>query len=430
VIARHPEKGPHVREGVTFVHAADLHLDAPFQGIGVQDARVGAELADATYRAFAAVVDTCLERKVDFLVIAGDAYNSADKSLRAQLRFRHEMERLAEAGIEAFVVHGNHDPASGWSAMLSLPETVRIFPADRVERFEVRRDGELIAAVYGRSFGKAAETGNFARGYVREAGDPLTIGVLHANVGGNPDHDPYAPASLEDLRAVGMDYWALGHIHKQEVLARDPWAVYAGSPQGLNPKETGPHGCLVVRIDHQGGVEAEHVECAPVAWARQGVDLVAASDLDEVRRLLGDACESLRAREGRALVVRLTLEGRSGVHAQLSRPGVVEELLEDLRLEQAPTDPWVWIDRLDDRTSPEIDLEQVRGGRDFAAEMLRIADELAADERALDGLVESVADPVASTLTGYVPSAEADAILRQARDLALGLLLAEDGESR
>ena len=45
-----------------------------------------------------------------------------------------------------------------------------------------------------------------------------------------------------------MDYWALGHIHKQEVLAENPWVVYAGSPQGINPKETGPHGCFVVEI--------------------------------------------------------------------------------------------------------------------------------------------------------------------------------------
>ena len=33
---------------VRFVHAADLHLDAPFQGIAATDARVGAALADAT----------------------------------------------------------------------------------------------------------------------------------------------------------------------------------------------------------------------------------------------------------------------------------------------------------------------------------------------------------------------------------------------
>ena len=53
-------------------------------------------------------------------------------------------------------MQGNHDPANGWSAGLALPDNVTVFPADRVGRAEVVRDGELVAAVYGRSFAHAA----------------------------------------------------------------------------------------------------------------------------------------------------------------------------------------------------------------------------------------------------------------------------------
>ncbi len=235
-------------QGVRFVHAADLHLDAPFSGVSADDARVGAALADATFAAFDRVIDTCLERDAQFLVIAGDAYNAADSSLRAQLHFQAGMQRLADAGIDVFVVHGNHDPANGWSAGLPLPESVRVFPTDRVGRFEVEVAGEVVAAVYGRSFARAAELENFALGYARQPGDAVAVGVLHANIGSAAGYDPYAPASLDDLRAARMDYWALGHIHKQEILARDPWVVYPGSTQGLNPKETGAHGCMVVEL--------------------------------------------------------------------------------------------------------------------------------------------------------------------------------------
>ena len=59
-----------------------------------------------------------------FLVIAGDLYNSADRSLGAELAFQRGMRRLADAGIPAFVVHGNHDPADGWSAGLEIPDSV------------------------------------------------------------------------------------------------------------------------------------------------------------------------------------------------------------------------------------------------------------------------------------------------------------------
>ena len=67
---------------VTFVHAADLHLDAPFQGIDASDERVRSALVAATYEALDRIVELCLEERADFLVVAGDVYNNRDKSLR------------------------------------------------------------------------------------------------------------------------------------------------------------------------------------------------------------------------------------------------------------------------------------------------------------------------------------------------------------
>ena len=420
-----------MRDRVTFVHSADLHLDAPFAGISADDSRVGRELAEATYEAFHRVVDVCIERQADFLVIAGDAYNAADKSLRAQLRFRAEMLRLAEAGIEVFVAHGNHDPASGWSARLELPPNVHVFPTDRVGRFEVTRDGELVAAVYGRGFGVSAVRENLALGYRREGDEPLAVGVLHANVGANSDYDPYAPASLGDLRAAGMDYWALGHIHKQEVLARDPWIAYAGSPQGLNPKETGEHGCLVVGVSTGGAIDVEPVSTAPIGWVQLTVDASAAESVDDVRGFVEEACEAARAESPQALVARIRVTGRTVAHAQLARPGWLGDLVEGLRAEQATRNPWLWIDRLEDATSSPIDLAKIRAGSDFAAETARVADDLAADPTALDDLVAQLSAPVAATLgTAYVPTLPATELLERARDAALDLLLAEGSDGR
>ena len=71
-----------------FIHTADVHLDAPFAGLTASSDRIGRALVEATYEAFRRVIDTAIAREVDFVVIAGDAYNSRDKSLRAQLRFR------------------------------------------------------------------------------------------------------------------------------------------------------------------------------------------------------------------------------------------------------------------------------------------------------------------------------------------------------
>lgn len=415
---------------VRFVHAADVHLDAPFHGIRAEDGAVGRVLAEATFNAFERVVSVCLEREVDFLVLAGDTYDTADVSLRAQLAFRRGMQRLAEGGVEVFLAHGNHDPASGWSAKLALPDSVRVFSAGRVERFEVVRHGRVVAAVYGRSFGKSAETANLSLGYSREGAEPVAVGVLHANVGGRTEYDPYAPASLDDLRAARMDYWALGHIHKHEVLSREPWIVYAGSPQGLNPKEIGAHGCVVVEVGPGGSVNVEHVETAPVAWSRLTVDVSNAGGIEDVRAAVAEACHGARRESGRPTVARVRLEGRGGAHADLVRPGVVNDLVEDLRSELGSGQVWLWLDRLDDASGSAIDLDALRGGADFSAELVRIADELAGETEELDGLLGEIVAPVATSLGGYQLGLEPKEALERARDAALDLLLAEGGDAR
>ncbi len=205
-----------------FVHASDLHLDATFGGVDATDEKVAGALERSTLEALDRVIQLCIDRKVDFLVIAGDLYNSADHSLRAELAFQRAMRRLADAGIDAFVVRGNHDPADGWSAGLELPDSVVVFPADKVERREVIRDGEMVCAVYGRSFGTRQVTENLTVGFARQDGDPYAVAVLHANVGQREGWDNYAPCTVEDLRAARMDYWALGHIHAAGRVSDNP----------------------------------------------------------------------------------------------------------------------------------------------------------------------------------------------------------------
>lgn len=412
---------------VTFVHTADLHLDAPFKGIEAGDERVRAALADATYLALERIVEICCSGGVDFLVIAGDAYNSADKSYRAQARFRDAMTRVCAAGVPVFVAQGNHDPASGWSARLPLPEQVAYFPADSVGRFEVRRDGEVVCAVYGRGYRTAAETENLARGFRRRPDDANAVAVLHCNVGGDAEYENYAGCTLTDLAEARMDYWALGHIHKAAVL-RDasPCAVYSGSPQGLNPKETGEHGCRVVTLERGRVVESHAVGTAAVVWDHADIDCAALTDIAAVREAAIEACESVRASAARPAVVRIDLTGRSEAHADLARDGVVGQLVRELREAQMDAAPWLWIDRVRDLTRPVIDIDAVRAGATFATDVLRIADAYAADPAAAEALVAEVEGPVAKALGGTLAADPAD-ILERARDLCLDRLLTDGG---
>lgn len=420
-------RGKRVTDSVRFVHAADLHLDAPFKGIDATDLRVRDALVASTYEALDALVAVCVGHAADFLVIAGDVYNDSERSLRAEFAFRDACVKLAEAGVRVYVARGNHDPASGRSLGLVMPENVHIFSEHEVERVVFERDGEAVCALYGRSFRTAAERSNLARGFARDAGDTLAVGVLHANVGGRTEHEPYAPCSLEDLRAARMDYWALGHIHKPEVLSEQPAIVYSGCTQGLSPNESGLRGCRVVTLDASGAT-AETVPTSSVVWARETVDTDDLGSIEELMAALDDAVERAgRSAEGRPSVLRIELGGRSAVHGILARPGVLRDVLADVRAGALERDPWVWVDRITDSTRPAFDIATLRDSADFASDLVRLTDDLLADDRRLLALVEAAAAPVLSAMdTRDTPALDAASLLERARDLALDRMLAEE----
>lgn len=412
----------------SFVHTADLHLDAPFQGVDAPDQRVRDALVESTYSALDAVVATAIERSVDFVVVAGDAYNSKDKSLRAQLRFRSAMQRLDDAGVRVYLVQGNHDPASGWSAGLELPGNVRFFDTDRVERIELSdADDRVLCGLYGRGYRQAAERSNLAAGFRRDAADETAVAVLHANVNGQPGFEPYAPCSLDDLRAANMDYWALGHIHKPLELLDSPVVRYPGSPQGLNPNEDGEHGCWVVRMESGRVTGQEFVPTAAVLWARETIDAGPLSSLDEVHAAVREACDARRAQfGGRPVVIRVDLVGRSEAHAALVRGSVLTDLVAELRDEQLGIAPWVWIDRVRDLTRPLLDIEFYREVEDFSGDLVRASQDLCDRPAAAAELV----DEALAGIAGAFGSREYDPceLIERARDICLDRLIG--GEDR
>ena len=84
---------------VRFIHCADLHLDTPFRGLADVDADRGRALNQATFDSYANIIDLAVREEVDFVVIAGDVYDSTDRSLRAQFKFRDGLRRLSDLGI-------------------------------------------------------------------------------------------------------------------------------------------------------------------------------------------------------------------------------------------------------------------------------------------------------------------------------------------
>ncbi len=418
----------------SFVHCADLHLDSPFEGLHALEPQVAAVLREATFQAFNNVIDLALKERVDFIIVAGDVYDGADRSLRAQLRFREALRRTLAAGIKCFVVHGNHDPLSGWEANLSMPELVHRFGGGQVEQVvALNRNAAPLAYIYGISYPVREIKENLVPRFPRQGPGPFAIGVLHCNVGGNPNHDNYAPCTLEDLLAGRMDYWALGHVHAQQVLKEHgPCIIYPGNTQGRNWRELGARGCYLVRVDQSGRITPEFVATDVVRWFIQDIDLTDLNNWDGLLDRLYRAREEVRtAAQGRAAILRLQLCGRGELHAELRRADPERDLAVPLREDEMERQDFVWVESVQNHTRPVIDLPQRRTVQDFVGDCLRAAQAIRSEANPGARLRQVLGQRPEHRLIArdleQLSEADLLEILSDAETLALDQLLPEEG---
>jgi len=357
----------------SFIHTADLHLDSPFSGLRQVDGEIASLLKDATFRAFDNVVELALKNKVDFLLVAGDVYDAADRSLRAQLKFADGLKNLSDSGILSFVCHGNHDPLDGWSASLHWPEGAHIF-GPQLDSVSVKVKGEEAVCVHGISYPSAEIDSSFGGGFRRQGSQPFQIGLLHCSVGSDPAHVTYAPRTTDELVAANLDYWALGHVHTYRVLKDGhPFIAYPGNTQGLHIREAGPRGSLVVQVDGQGAVHGRFEPVDAIRWLSSKLQIDDLETEAELIEVLEGTCDEIRHQaEGRPAIARITLSGRGVLHPVLRRPQVAEDLTERLRETGMELAPPVWVEQIQVKTNSPIDLALRRKSADFVGEVLRL----------------------------------------------------------
>ncbi len=416
-----------------FVHTADLHLDSPFKGMrSSAPENVGNALYAATFKAYEHIIDLCISERVDALLIAGDIYDGADRSLRAQRSFIEGLERLHDAGIRSFVCHGNHDPLDGWEAQLAYPPSCHRFGREW-KSVPILKDDPGRAVIHGISYPRREVKRNLVRRLPAVDTEPISIGLLHANVGGDPNHEPYAPCTLDDLSKTSVDYWALGHVHTRRVLRdRAPTVIYPGNPQGRSPSETGARGVYLVEIDDSRTANLDFRPIDLVRWELLKVDISAFETEQELLDALRKGTERLlEGADGRSIVVRMTLTGRGALNHSFRKRYAIDDLRNEVNKESANQSPFAWCERIEDASASPFDRATRLEGADFLAEVLQTADLAKATPEVLKRLTDGLPElyehhRFRKYLREYAPGAEElSALIDAAEATAVNLLVGD-----
>ena len=373
----------------TFLHTADIHLDSPLLRLDHYEGAPVEELRQATRRALENLVELAISERVSFVLIAGDLYDGDWKDYNTGLYFVSQLKRLREADISVFIITGNHDAANKITKTLRLPEGVHLFPTDRPETFQLH---EPDVAIHGQGFATQAVRKDLSAQYPPAVSGCFNIGMLHTCATGREGHEPYAPCTIEGLVSRGYDYWALGHVHQQEILSQEPMIVFPGNIQGRHIRETGPKGCMLVSVDDMGRTDAVFRPLDVIRWLRCEVD---ASDMetgyDVVDLIYGRLEDLVEQNDGLPLVVRIEVFGESMAHVDLAADA--ERWTNEIRATAIDSgNGRIWIEKVRLRTrlpSKKGAGESVNGP---LGELFCLLDEIRSDPAHLQGLGESLDD--------------------------------------
>lgn len=263
------------------LHCADIHIGAAESFLGaVADSR-----RFETLVTFEKIADLCTEKGVQMLIIAGDLFDSN----RIEERFIDAVfAKIASLkDIKVVFAAGNHDPLNAESPFLTrdIPENLFVLGTkDECITFD-----SLKTRVWGRSFESAFLKGEERFSLAVPKDGYINIMVQHGELKSdlNSDYNAITPAFVMNS---GMDYIALGHVHKKSDIGKMGTTrfAYSGCPEGQGFDELDEKGVYIGEI----GKDICNLEFLPVSRRRHihiKVDISGLSDSGEIsEKIVGE----------------------------------------------------------------------------------------------------------------------------------------------
>ncbi|GAB6993289.1 exonuclease SbcCD subunit D [Salinicoccus sesuvii] len=328
-----------VKYMVKFIHSADLHLDSPFKSRSKMPTSIFEVLMESTYNSVTRMMDFAIEEKVDFIIIAGDVFDQANRTLKSEIFMKRQFERLKDSGIFVYIIHGNHDPLTD-GFKTSWPDNVTVFK-ENVETFEmVSGKGERIF-LHGFSYYLDDSYENKLDYYpVNTMNQGIHIGILHGTYAKSRySQERYTEFNLEVLNDKLYHYWALGHIHQRDQLSDLPPIHYSGNIQGRHKNEYGEKGFLLVEGDDVY-LDTRFVAVQELIFAEYQLEIDSLNKQDIYQKIV-EFKHRLREKGRHIIQLELVYDGED-VISDADFTEVIELLKEDER----DIRQFIWVDEL------------------------------------------------------------------------------------
>lgn len=274
-----------------FLHIADVHLDSPFLGLSFLPSELFCQIKNAIQLSFEKAVNFAIDHDVDLVLLAGDTFDSIHPTLQSKIFFANQIKRLVDRQIQVVMVLGNHDYSQIDDLLLNESPYFKIIGSnEQIEQVDFMTKSQYKYRVVGFSYQHNHITEDIIAKYPPKSTSIYTIGLAHAGMKqSSVDQNNYAPFTLNEVKDLNYDYFALGHIHLRQVLSQEPWIVYSGNLQGRHVNEKDAKGFYFGQVDEQSqNTQLQFIDVSPIVW--QTVDLT----LDEPFKSTTKLCTKIQ----------------------------------------------------------------------------------------------------------------------------------------
>ena len=302
------------------LHTADIHLGAKFTGLGNKGASQREQLR-ATFRN---VIVAAINERVNIVLIAGDLFDANQQPQRNIDLVIEQFNLLKQNGIPVCLIPGTHDSLDSSSIYRKVDfeekcSNLKIF-AD--ENISYKEYPNLDLTVYGKPNLSNRSYVSPLKGLKPSSSSKFHIAMAHGSlhIPGKIAEDDHV-FKLEEVKASGMDYLALGHWHRVYTCSEKPPACYPGPPEWI-PDQREKGTVLLVSLLDSGEVKVE-----PKILGLRDYDEVEieVSEIQDIAKL------KVRISEGanRNLVRKATLKGLRDAELIVSPEELEAELGEE-----------------------------------------------------------------------------------------------------
>ncbi len=256
---------------IKILHCADVHIGAADSFLGKDAEKRRFE----TLVTFENIMDLAVNQNVDLVAISGDLFDSERVDSAFSKPVINKIASLAP--IRVVYCAGNHDPLNSDSPFSAedLPDNLYVLPGvDSFFSFE-----DIKTRVYGRSFTSTHLKGEEEFSISDISNDYINIMVQHGELKGDLNSD-YNAITPRFIKKSGMDYIALGHVHKRTPLGKieDTSFAYCGCPEGQGFDELDEKGVYLAKVG-KNGTNLEFISVSKRQHIHEKIDITDIEDI-------------------------------------------------------------------------------------------------------------------------------------------------------